>query len=104
MTDSNTEVYGIRLNVNDYAPRFKRGDVLIIDPHVEAEAGDDVIINHTDGGFSIGTFDHIDAGSLHLNSVNDDSPLDCIATELIKSMACITDHGHRSFATAVMSV
>jgi hypothetical protein len=80
MFKSTDSMYGIRIDVNHFAPRIRPGEVVIVDPQREIRPGDDVFVQEEGGWLDIGQylytrgnrlfFNHIDGSGKQIDTVD----------------------------------
>lgn len=90
------EAYALRIRANSMRPRIKSGEFVIVEPNIEAQSGDDVVVRCADGRRMVRELLYIRDGEIALGSVNNASrPITMSLTEIeaIHYIAAIITRG-----------
>ncbi len=87
---SDAGAYGLQVLTDSLRPRFKPGEVLIVEPHRAVEGGHEVVALLDDGRMLARVFDWRRNGLVQLSSVNDDGRPITIRETAVHRMERIT--------------
>lgn len=80
------EAYALRIRGNSMRPRIKGGEFVIIEPNIEAQSGDDVIVQRADGRRMVKELLYIRDGEIVLGSINNASRPITLSLEEIEAI------------------
>lgn len=68
--DWSPQSWGLEVTGNGFAPAYRNGDMLIVDPNADIHAGDRVVLRTTQGQIHVMTLDERDADQIDLSPLN----------------------------------
>lgn len=80
------QAYALRCIGDSMRPRIRNGEFVIIEPSIEVNYGDDVLIKSIDGRVMVKTLLYKRDGRIYLQSINENHPNISFPTEEIESM------------------
>ena len=78
--------YAVRCKGDSMSPRIKDGEFAIIEPDIEPQPGDEVLISSLDGRVMIKKLLYIRDNKVHLISINDSHPPQTIDISIVQTM------------------
>lgn len=92
------EAYAFRIRGNSMRPRLKGGEFIVMEPNVEAQSGDDVVVQRADGRRMVKELLYIRDGEVALGSIDNGSrpiTMSLVEIEAIHYIAAIVTRGAR---------
>jgi phage repressor protein C with HTH and peptisase S24 domain len=68
--DWSSQAWGLEVTGNGFAPAYRNGDMLIVDPNADIHAGDRVVLRTTSGQMHVMTLDERDTDQIDLSPLN----------------------------------